>query len=279
MTDPDPLNLLAHHVAARKRRGDRVVRLTPEGRKAMAAIKPGARPVRAEAAGTPAARPAPAPLAPEAGLVPAGLSKREGIEHLRARVLPCAKCGHLAASRTQVVFGVGDPEARLMFVGEAPGAEEDEQGEPFVGKAGQLLTKMIEAMGLARGQVYIANILKCRPDMPKGASGNRKPTLEEIAMCLPYLKAQIAIIRPEVMVALGATAVQGLLNDATPIGRLRGTWLDFEGIPLMPTYHPAYLLRNQSLSERRRVWEDLLQAMERLGLEISEKQRGFFLKK
>ena len=166
---------------------------------------------------------------------------------LRQKALGCQKCPHLARSRQQVVFGVGDVHSPMMFIGEAPGADEDLQGEPFVGKAGQLLTRIIQAMGFSRETVYIANILKCRPDTPGQASGNRKPTPEEMQTCLPYLLAQIEIIQPKVMVALGATAVEGLLGKTLGITKLRGHFQQFRGIPLMPTYHPAYLLRNQLL--------------------------------
>lgn len=199
---------------------------------------------------------------------------------LRNRALACTRCPHLASSRKNVVFGVGTPDARLLFVGEAPGADEDEQGEPFVGKAGQLLTKIIQAMGLDRNHVYIANILKCRPDTPGQSAGNRKPTSEEMATCIPFLHEQIDLIRPEVMVALGATAVEGLLGK-TSVGvtRLRGHWQTYRGIPLMPTYHPAYLLRNQAPSEKRKVWEDMMTVMTRLKMPISEKQQGYFLTK
>jgi DNA polymerase len=176
-----------------------------------------------------------------------------------------------------VVFGVGNIHADLMFVGEAPGADEDRQGEPFVGKAGELLTKIIQAMGLSRQTVYIGNILKCRPDTPGQASGNRKPTPEEMQVCIPFLHEQIDLIRPKVLVALGATAVEGLLGKTAGIMRLRGNWHTYRGIPLMPTYHPAFLLRNQANSEKRKVWEDMLKVMERLSLPISEKQRGYFL--
>lgn len=196
---------------------------------------------------------------------------------LRERVLACTRCPHLVSSRHSVVFGVGDIHASLMFVGEAPGADEDRQGEPFVGAAGQLLTKIIKAIGFSRENVYIANVLKCRPDMPPQTSGNRKPTGEEMHTCLPYLLEQIEIIRPKVLVALGATAMEGLLGKAEPIGRSRGRFQDFRGIPLMPTFHPSYLLRNQALSEKRKVWEDMLQVMEKLSLPITEKQRGYFL--
>ena len=210
--------------------------------------------------------------------IPEG-TKTERLAALKEQTSACTICPHLAKSRTQVVFGVGNPEAKLMFVGEAPGADEDEQGEPFVGRAGQLLTKMIAAMELTRAQVYIANVLKCRPDMPPNTSGNRKPTRDEMEACLPYLRAQVAVIGPQVIVALGATAVEGLFGpQKTPISRLRGTWLELDGVPVRPTFHPSYLLRNQNLTEKRKVWEDLLAAMERLALPISEKQRGFFLK-
>src|SRR5690348_5429025 len=219
--------------------------------------------------GQPGAGSAPSTLTPEA--------KAAAFAELRRRVMPCQKCTHLAAARKNVVFGVGDINAQLMFVGEAPGADEDLQGEPFVGKAGQLLTKIIQTMGLARESVYIANILKCRPDTPGQTAGNRKPTPEEMQTCIPYLQEQIDLIQPKVLVALGATAVEGLLGKTIGITRLRGQWRTYRGIPLMPTYHPAYLLRNQALSEKRRVWEDMLQVMERLSLPVSEKQRNYFL--
>lgn len=223
------------------------------------------------------APPPPATAAPPAPVVSPG-EKAAAISQLRERALACQKCPNLAAARTQVVFGVGSIDADLMFVGEAPGADEDLAGEPFVGKAGQLLTKIIQAMGLDRDHVYIANILKCRPDTPGQASGNRKPTLAEMKTCSPYVLSQIDLIRPKVLVALGGTAVEGLLGNFTGIMRLRGNWQTFRGIPVMPTYHPAFLLRNQSMSEKRKVWEDMLKVMERLQMPISEKQRGFFLK-
>jgi DNA polymerase len=204
-------------------------------------------------------------------------SKQAAMAELRTRALVCEKCPHLAASRKNVVFGVGDIHSPLMFVGEAPGADEDEQGEPFVGKAGQLLTKIIQTMGFSRDTVYIANILKCRPDTPGQSFGNRKPTLDEMKTCLPYLLAQIDLIQPRVIVALGATAVEGLLGKTAGITRLRGQWQEFRAVPVMPTYHPAYLLRNAALSEKRKVWEDMLLVLERLGRPVSEKQRNYFL--
>ena len=193
------------------------------------------------------------------------------------RVAVCTKCAHLACSRTQTVFGVGNPDANLMFIGEAPGADEDQQGQPFVGRAGQLLTRILKAMNFAREDVYIANILKCRPDMPAGGFGNRPPTPTEMRTCQPYLVEQIDIIQPSVLVALGAVAVEGLLGTRAAMRELRGRWHSYNNIPLMITYHPAYLLRNQAPSEKRKVWEDMLQVMERLELPITERQRNYFL--
>jgi DNA polymerase len=175
---------------------------------------------------------------------------------IRAEVGECTRC-KLAGGRRKLVFGVGNPRAELMFVGEGPGVDEDRQGEPFVGKAGQLLTKMIEAMGYRREEVYIANVVKCRP--PE----NRDPEPDEIAACEPFLRAQIAAVRPRVVVALGRFAVQTLLRDPTPITRQRGAWRDYEGVKLMPTFHPAYLLRNPP--EKAKAWADLQLVLRELG--------------
>ena len=199
------------------------------------------------------------------------------LSQLCQRTLACSKCPNLVSSRTQVVFGVGNPKADLMFVGEAPGQDEDQQGEPFVGAAGKLLTKIIETMGLSRDDVYIANILKCRPDTPGRSTGNRAPTTDEMATCVPWLHEQIDLVQPKVLVALGKTAVGGLLEKEVAITRFRGQWQTYRSIPLMPTFHPAYLLHKQSLAEKRKVWEDMLTVMEKIKLPISEKQRGFFL--
>jgi DNA polymerase len=283
------------------------VRFVPVSMETLAALSESPRPVTKRTVPAPANQPAPkpAPAPPPVALKPVEIkpaatpnisfgasdatpaaaasalsaeAKASAFAELRARALACVKCAHLASSRKNVVFGVGSIDAQLMFVGEAPGADEDEQGEPFVGKAGQLLTKIIQTMGLQRGDVYIANILKCRPDTPGQSAGNRKPTAEEMSTCIPYLHEQIDLIRPKVLVALGATAVEGLLGKTVGITKLRGNWQVYRGIPLMPTYHPAYLLRNQALAEKRRVWEDMLQVMEKIAMPISEKQRNFFLK-
>ena len=209
--------------------------------------------------------------------VQAARDKADLLGAIRERVGVCTKCAHLACSRTQTVFGVGNPDADLMFIGEAPGADEDQQGEPFVGRAGQLLTRILKAMNFEREDVYIANILKCRPDMPAGSFGNRPPTPTEMQTCRPYLLEQIDVIQPSVLVALGAVAVEGLLGTRAAMREMRGRWHTYNSIPLMITYHPAYLLRNQAPSEKRKVWEDMLQVMERLELPVSERQRKYFL--
>lgn len=230
-----------------------------------------------------------APAAPAAGALPPPprVTLPEGDKAARYAALKEQALNHpvcLANVRPgkKAVLGVGSLDAKIFFVGEAPGAEEEVQGEPFVGPAGQLLTKMIGAMGLKREQVYIGNIMCWRPQMPTppGAEqiGNRPPTVEEMAFCLPFLRASIEIVQPDLLIALGGTAAQGLLGDKfTTLGAARSRWHDFAGKPLMVTYHPSYLLRSASNKSKRMVWEDLLQVMEKAGLPISEKQRGYFL--
>jgi DNA polymerase len=282
------LDATIQHLENLKSRGVRHVAIAPQTLRELAQpvknlpVPPAARNQK------PTAPKIPAPVQPEiSSSVAPDLSpvtrhpspdKAAAFAALRERALACVRCPHLASSRQNVVFGVGNIDSPLMFVGEAPGADEDEQGEPFVGKAGQLLTKIIQATGLSRAEVYIANILKCRPDTPGQSAGNRKPTPEEMATCIPYLHEQIDLIRPKVIVALGATAVEGLLGKTVGITKLRGNWQTYRGTPLMPTYHPAYLLRNQAMSEKRRVWEDMLAVMEKLEMTASEKQRNYFLK-
>ena len=179
------------------------------------------------------------------------------LQQVRDDLGECTRC-KLHKTRTKIVFGSGEAHARLMFVGEAPGEDEDLQGEPFIGKAGQLLTKMIEAMGLSRETVYICNTVKCRPP------NNRNPEPDELGSCEPFLKGQLAAVKPEVIVTLGKFAAQALLRDQTPISRLRGIWREYQGIALMPTFHPAYLLR--SPGEKGKVWGDLQDVMKKLGL-------------
>jgi uracil-DNA glycosylase family 4 len=187
-----------------------------------------------------------------------GTMKLQTLQSLEAGLAGCTRC-KLHKGRTNIVFGVGDAHAKLMFVGEAPGEDEDLQGIPFIGRAGQLLTKMIEAMGLSREQVYICNTVKCRPP------NNRNPEPDELETCEPFLKGQLAAVKPTVIVTLGKFAAQALLREDTPISRLRGQWKEYEGIALMPTFHPAYLLR--SPGEKGKVWDDLKQVMKKLGLQ------------
>lgn len=177
------------------------------------------------------------------------------LESLREHIGDCKRC-KLNKGRKNLVFGVGDPKARLMFIGEGPGADEDEKGEPFVGRAGQLLTKIILAMGFTREDVYIANCVKCRPP------NNRNPELDELALCMPFLKEQIRIIQPNVIMCLGKFAAQTVLNTQIPISKLRGAFRDVGGTAVMPTFHPAYLLRNPSM--KKLMWDDCKKVMERL---------------
>ena len=238
-------------------------------------------------AAVPASPSAPAPqasLTPPEVRLPAG-SKAERWAALKALVEGDPNCrAHLRPGK-RVVLGVGSLDAALMFVGEAPGAEEEIQGEPFVGPAGQLLTRMIVAMGVAREDVYIGNIMNWRPGLPTAEGqeqvGNRPPTAGEMAYCLPFLRAQVEVVAPRFLVALGATAAQGLLGAGAfkTLGEVRGRWHDFGGIPLMVTYHPSYILREPTPRRKRLIWEDLLQVMERAGLPVSDRQRGYFLER
>jgi uracil-DNA glycosylase len=181
--------------------------------------------------------------------VPVFKNAADALVTIRTEIGDCTRCKLHTQGRSQIVFGVGNPEADLMFVGEAPGADEDAQGIPFVGRAGQLLTKIIEAIGLKREDVYIANVIKCRPP------GNRNPEQDEVETCEPFLFQQIDVIRPKVVVALGTFAARTLLRTLDPISRLRGRVFDYRGAKLVPTFHPAYLLRNPS--SKREVWEDM----------------------
>ena len=186
----------------------------------------------------------------------------DSLEDLRAHMGDCQRCD-LHKGRNTLVFGEGNPEARLVFVGEGPGFDEDREGRPFVGKSGQLLTRIIEnGMGLTRDKVYICNVVKCRPP------GNRDPNPDEIRVCLPFLKAQLNIIKPQVICALGRVACQALLGGDFKITRHRGQWRTYEEIPLMPTFHPAYLLRNAAA--KRPVWDDVKSIMGKLGLEATQ---------
>lgn len=219
----------------------------------------------------PPARSAPAPRPAQPATVPAPAPARVGptvtgdgsLAAVQAALAGCTRC-RLSEGRKNIVFGVGNPQADLMFIGEGPGADEDRTGEPFVGAAGQMLTKIIGAMGLSRDDVYIANVVKCRP--PE----NRTPFVDEIEQCYPYLRKQIEAVNPKVIVTLGGPAAQTIIGVTTGITRLRGTWCKYGSIPVMPTFHPSYIIREQNeqaLKERKKlVWEDMQKVMAKLGL-------------
>jgi len=201
-------------------------------------------------------------------LIPSGKgdsSAEAGLLEIANRINECKLCP-LWKTRNKTVPGQGNPAPEIMFVGEGPGADEDRQGLPFVGRAGQLLTRMIEAMGMKREEVFIGNIVKCRPP------GNRVPMPEEMDACIPYLEEQVAILKPRVIIALGATAVKGLLKVSTGIVKLRGTWMKYKDVDVMPTFHPAYLLRNPPA--KREVWEDLKAVLARIGREPPPVKKG-----
>ena len=264
MSDGSLIEQLSAFLEYKKEEGFQTVELSPETLAALTPSKttapaptPTDRPAK-----KPAVRRAPAtPEKPEeSSLIVTGTT----LEEMAGQIRTCSACP-LHTSRKNTVPGEGTPsQPDIMFIGEGPGAAEDAQGRPFVGEAGQLLDKMIAAMGYKREEVFIANIVKCRPP------GNRVPLPEEMAACTPYLKAQIALIQPKIIVALGKTAVEGLLNERVAITRLRGTWRTYEGIDLMPTFHPAYLLR--SPEKKREVWTDLQAVMAKLGKEPPAKK-------
>jgi DNA polymerase len=226
------------------------------------------------------ASPAPAAVAVPQSLTLRGSSRSEQLDSLRrqAENWPAAKS--LGTLRETMVFATGNPEARVMLVGEAPGYQEEKEREPFVGPAGQKMNDILKAMGISREEVYISNIVKFRPATPKQTTNNRKPSPEEMAACLPFVRAEIGIVKPECIIALGGTAAEGLLGLTGTVTSMRGPWHDFEGTPVRVTYHPSYLLQSGGSNPvKRQVWEDMLAVMALLQLPISDKQRSFFLPK
>lgn len=242
-----------------------------------APVRAAAEPVRAvnEVAAAAAAQQAAPAFVPEVSS-PTGASAAERIAALAAQAENWAPAKKLGTLRTQMVFSTGNPEADLMLVGEAPGYQEELQREPFVGPAGQKLNDILKAMGLAREQTYISNIVKFRPATAGQTTNNRKPTLEEMASCISFVRAEVEIVKPRCIVALGGTAAEGLLGLTGSVSAMRGKWYEFNGIPVRVTYHPSYLLRSTSVRDKRAVWEDMMEAMEKLGMPISERQRAFF---
>ena len=220
------------------------------------------------------------PSVPVVISVPSEGSKEERLAALRQQAENWQPARALGTLRPTMVFATGNPEAKLMLVGEAPGYDEERKREPFVGPAGQKLNDILKAMGLNRADVYISNIVKFRPALARQATNNRKPSPEEIAACLPFIRKEVEIVRPTCIVALGGTAAEGLLGLSGSVGSMRGAWHEFAGVPVRVTYHPSFLLRSQNdLTTKRQVWEDMLAVMEHLEMPISEKQRGFFLPK
>lgn len=213
-------------------------------------------------------------------LIVEGSTRAEQIASLRRQAEAWAPARALGTLREVMVFATGDLEARLVLIGEAPGYEEEKKLEPFVGPAGQQLDKILKAMSLEREQVYLTNIVKFRPATARQTTNNRPPSPEEIAACLPLVREEINIIRPQCIIALGGSAAEGLLGSGASVTSLRGSWHDFQGVPVRVTYHPSYLLRStHDLKTKRMVWEDMLAVMEKTGMAISDKQRGFFLPK
>lgn len=283
-------NLLKQHLLQRQLQGVTHVPLRPEALEKLSGL--GRKPAAREAPAPPqpiAVEPAPEarqildnppPEATKVALLEvAGGTVEEKLAALRALAETWEPARALNSLRQTMVFAVGDPRASLMFVGEAPDAEDEKLREPFVGPAGQKLTLILKTMGLERTQVYISNICKFRPAIENQGSKNRNPTAEEMKACLPFVLTEIDLIKPKVIVALGATAAEGLGIPDT-VGGLRGRFHSTSGIPTMVTYHPSYLLREEKMGDgihaKRQVWEDMLKVMEKLGLPISEKQRGYF---
>jgi DNA polymerase len=275
-----PVDAVIDFLEAERARGVTHILLDEEAREGLRALFRRTRPTGRKATDAPAqADPSNTPATPATIETGSG-SKADQLAALRAQAENWAPARSLGTLRETMVFATGNPDARIMLVGEAPGYEEERKREPFVGPAGQKLTDILKAMGLAREEVYISNIVKFRPATPRQTTNNRKPSPEEMASCLPFIRAEVEIVKPECIIALGGTAAEGLLGISGTVGSMRGSWHEFGGIPVRVTYHPSYLLRSQSdLSTKRQVWEDMLAVMERLGMPVSEKQRGFFLPK
>jgi len=290
-----PVDLLIEFLEAEKSRGATHVLLDDEARDGLRSLferaRAGNKPPAAEpaAVATPVAEVPAAPTfsldtpsaAPETDSgAPDGISRAERLASLRARAekWPAAKA--LGTLRDTMVFAVGNPEARLMLIGEAPGYQEEKEREPFVGPAGQKLNDILKAMGISREDAYISNIVKFRPSLPKQTTNNRKPTPEEMECCMPFIRSEIGIVKPECIIALGGTAAEGLLGLSGAVTSMRGKWHEFEGTPVRVTYHPSYLLQSGATGNAKRLlWEDMLAVMEKLGMPVSDKQRGYFLPK
>ena len=303
-----PKSLFRHYLDSLIQRGTMRASLTDEARNVLRAwymaAKQGSRPVPAAAAASPAPsvtavppEPAPQPepeRAPASSVMPELLPEirepsstitlpegtmEDKLQYLRDLAQNWQPARELNSLRDTMVFATGNPHTELMLIGEAPGYYEEVQQEPFVGRAGEKLNQILKAMGLSRDMVYISNIVKFRPALPNQRTNNRATTPEEIEACLPIIMNEIQVIRPRMIVALGGTAAVGLLGIQGSVSSMRGRFHDLNGIPVRVTYHPSYLLRSDNPREKRKVWEDMLAVMERMGMPVSEKQRGYFLPK
>lgn len=278
-----PVDVLLEFLEAEQARGVSHVHLDEGARDGLRQLfersRPGAKPALPEIQVPTETPAAPAPVAvPQ--ITTEGVSKVGKLAALRQQAESWAPARALGTLRETLVFATGNPDARVMLVGEAPGYQEEKEREPFVGPAGQKLNDILKAMGLSREEVYLSNIVKFRPATAKQTTNNRKPTPEEMDVCLPFVHAEITIVQPQVIIALGSAAAEGLLSLSGEITSMRGTWHDFGGTPVRVTYHPSYLLQSGGGNQTKRLlWEDMLSVMEKLGLPISDKQRGFFLPK
>ncbi len=273
-------SLLIEHLKSKRRLGEKTVYLTPEAQAALAEVKAAPAPVEVKPEPIAQAIEEPKIIAPVEFDIPAG-DKVAALAAIKTAAKSSGICAQLGTLRPTFVFATGTPDAPVVFVGEAPGHEEELKREPFVGPPGRLFDKIVKATGLSREKIYISNVVKWRPMMGDGTTqgiSNRKPTTAEMSAAKQFVLKEIEVIQPKVVVALGASAAEGLLGLTDPLAKLRGNTYDIGGIPAIVTYHPSYLLRNEALTERRKVWEDMMVMMEKIGLPISEKQRGFFLK-
>lgn len=279
-----PIDVLVNALQAEQQRGQENIHLDENAKQILRDWHRQAKAAKSGQPVTPAptasSTPAPAPVPVATELVATDGTPAEKIDSLRAMARDWAPARALNSLRETMVFSIGNPEAELMLVGEAPGYHEERKQEPFVGPAGQKLNDILKAMGMDRSSVYISNIVKFRPSMPNQTTNNRKPTPEEMASCMPFIEEEVKVVQPKVIIALGATAAEGLLKLSGSVGRMRSSWHEFNGIPSKVTYHPAYLLHGSAaLKDKRMIWEDMLEVMERLGLPITDKQRGYFLPK
>lgn len=274
-----PVDNVIEFLESQKARGKHHIYLDDEARAGLRELFIRSKNPPLQDLGLPTADPSESVPAP-VEVVIEGTDKRSRLASIRNQAAAWPPAVSLGSLRETMVFATGDPDARVMLVGEAPGYNEEKEKEPFVGPAGKKLDDILKAMGISRPEVYISNLVKFRPAMPKQTTNNRKPTPEEMAACLPLVMAEISVVKPQLVIALGGTAAEGLLGLEGPVGGMRGKWHELSGIPVRVTYHPSYLLQSGGSNQvKRALWEDMLAAMEKLGMPISEKQRGFFLPK